>query len=132
MRDLTENLTSMMEALATRGASLLADESLSVSEFALLSKAVGDLYAAARPNTLTAFRVDPVIAQTPNVSQFLLTGANGQGVILAVNGSIVPRIRWHWDDDLSLLSFLDGFSTSPGDIVELYLSWRGAGAIPQD
>lgn len=97
---------------------LQLEEPLTAAELAMLAQSLAALKDSAYPRLLNVFDF------SEQADEFLLgysfAGLNGIAQLLVVDGQVIPRRKWSWDEPTESIALLEGFRIHAGQAAELY------------
>lgn len=87
-------------------------------QLAMILHGLAAVKRATIPLTVLAFDLTDMV--TTNQSVYILDGIEGASYQLVVNGSVVRRRFWGWDEKTHKLTLLNAYRIQPGQSAELY------------
>ena len=125
---LTERLVPLLEATVAKGTLMLASESLTPEQFALIVGQTATLWKALRPANITAVNISGQVNDTNQI--FMLSGvASRRLVLISVNGLIVPHTKWSFSESNQALTLTNPYRFPAAAVVEVYVLWHGDEAL---
>lgn len=97
---------------------LQLDANPTAAELAMITQALAELNQSTYPRLLNVFDFSEQASE--HLIGYSFAGLGGVAQLLVVEGQVISRRKWSWDEPTESIALLNGFRINSGQSAELY------------